>query len=188
MHRISLLGISLLVLPAVVTAQQAAPTGARVSTARTEAGATVPKAPAVLPGTRASSFSTIQGDALDSTGAPLPNSRVRLRDAHRGRIVGSRLTDALGAFTFGSLDPGSYVVELVEAERGRVLAASRIVNVNAGEGAATVVRLPTDATPFAGLIGQTSRQAAAIVSTAAAAGVLTSAGTTAVSGETPRLR
>jgi hypothetical protein len=85
------------------------------------------------------------------------------------------------------VDPGTYVVELVESEGGRVLAASELVSVNASEVASSVVRLPLSKQTLARLFDRLSSPAA-IVSTAAAAGVLVRGGTSDVSPETPQLR
>ena len=127
--------------------------------------------PQVLPGTAASAFATIQGNALNSENAALPDSMVRLRDARYGRIMGTQMTDKAGLFAFGAIDPGTYVVELMGKDQ-RVLAASELLNLEAGEAVLAVVKLPFRVPPFGGVFGHTVQQAVAVMSAAAASGVL----------------
>ncbi len=134
--------------------------------------------PRLLPGTRLDVLTTIQGKALDSTGGQLPQTLVRLRDARVGRIVESQVTDKAGMFAFKALDPGSYIVEMM-ANDHTVLAASPLINVNAGESVSALVKLPFRIPPFAGVLGNTSPTAVAMMLTAAASGVLA----TTVSGQ-----
>jgi len=129
--------------------------------------------PRVLPGTRPGIFTTIQGNALDSTNGRLANTLVRLRDARFGRIVDTQLTDVTGLFAFRAVDPGTYIVEIVNADQSSVLAASQILSVNAGEAISAVVKLPIRPPAFAALLGATTTPTAAVVtSEAAASGLL----------------
>ena len=164
--------------PAAVT-QSANPTVSGV--ARTAVLART-AAPAVLPGTRDTAFAAIQGNALDSANGILPDSPVRLRDARAGRIIGMQRTDKSGLFEFRTVDPGSYIVELLGAADA-VVAASQLINVNAGEAVSAVVKLPFRLPPFGGLFGHTTAQAIAITAAAAATGVLNAATTTDVSAD-----
>jgi hypothetical protein len=127
--------------------------------------------PRVLGGTGEKAFATIQGGALSATSAAQPDSPVRLRDARLGRIVETQRTDRSGLFAFRAVDPGSYVVELLSNDQ-RVLAASQVLHVNAGETITAVVRLPFRDAPLKGLLGHSTPQIATIVSAAAASGVL----------------
>jgi hypothetical protein len=137
-----------------------------------------PASPKLLTGTRPGVASTIRGEALDSTGKHLARTPVRLRDARVGRIVGTQLTDASGAFDFTALDPGSYIVEIMGDDQ-TVLAASQLINVNAGETVAAVVKLAFRIPPFAGLLGNSTASAIAVIAQALASGVLV----TTVSGQ-----
>ena len=120
---------------------------------------------------RVAAFSTIMGNALDSTDGQLANVVVRLRDARFGRIVESQNTDRSGIFTFKGVDPGSYIVEIL-ANDDTILAASQLLNVNAGETASTVVKLPFKVPPFAGMMGTaTTPSAYALVLEAVATGI-----------------
>jgi len=167
MHRLRLFGLcTLAVLSVTPSMAQQAPDAsvAGVRAVRTSL-------PQVLPGTRASAFTTIQGNALDSMNGVLPNSPVRVRDARSGRIAGSQMTDTSGFFSFTSIDPGTYVVELTGKDQ-TVLAASQLLTVSSGDTISAIVKLPFKIPPFAGLLGHTVQQALAITSAAAASGVL----------------
>jgi hypothetical protein len=126
-----------------------------------------------LAGGHSTILTIIQGNALSSTNAALPDVAVRLRDARTGRIVAATRTDKSGLFTFRPIDPGSYVVELV-GEDQRVLAAGEILNINAGDTASAVVKLPFRLQPYAGVLGHTAASAMLVTATAAATGVLAS--------------
>ena len=142
----------------------------RSAAARTTPGRV--SAPRILPGTRADVFTTIQGNALTSTNGSLSNAFVRLRDARIGQIVETQVTDGSGLFAFRSIDPGSYIVEIVGQDQASVLAASQVLSVGAGEAVSAVVKLPFRIPPFAGILGHSTPSAAAVTSQAAASGVL----------------
>src|SRR5512134_4103123 len=116
MHRLSLLVLCAVVplTSASLRAQQPGTIKAASSSARSVSR--------ILPGTRESVFSIVQGNALNASNGALPDSLVRLRDARYGRIVSEQLTDKAGVFLFRRVDPGTYVVELIDAEH-MVLAA-----------------------------------------------------------------
>ena len=95
----------------------------------------------LLQGTRALS-SSIQGTAVNWTNSAMANTPIRLRDARRGRVVDSVMTDRFGAFEFDSLEPGSYVVEMMNPANDTVLAATPIINVDSGQRVAALVKLP----------------------------------------------
>jgi len=115
----------------------------------------------------------IQGNALTSTNGVLADAPVRLRNARTGRIVGSTRTDRSGLFGFRPIEPGTYLVELVSEDQ-RVLAASDIINVNAGDAASVIVKLPFRLQPYAAVLGHTVASALLVTATAAATGVLAS--------------
>jgi hypothetical protein len=127
------------------------------------------------------SSSVIQGNALDSTDGPLSKATVRLRDARFGRIVETHYTDEAGLFEFTGIEPGTYIVELLGSNQS-ILAASQLINVNAGDSVVTLVKLPFKTPPFADLMGTTSKRSAAILLlNAAAAGVTALAPTAPIS-------
>ena len=123
------------------------------------------------PGTRPGVFTAIQGSALNSTNGFLADAQVRLRDARFGRIVDMTMTDKAGVFTFRGVDPGSYVVELVGKDQ-MILAASQVLNVDAGATVSALVKLPFRIPPFGGLLGHSAASAVAVASAAAASGIL----------------
>jgi hypothetical protein len=95
---------------------------------------------------RPSALSTIAAKAEDAAGVSLPNALVRVRDARYGRIVATLVTNRTGSAAFEGLDPGMYVVEIINATR-QVLAASSLTAVNAGETEEVVVKPPTGLVP-----------------------------------------
>ncbi len=123
----------------------------------------------LLPGTRGGVLASIQGNAVNSTNGSMANTIVRLRDARWGHIVDSVMTDKQGLFVFKSLDPGSYVVEVMSPANNAVLASSPVLNVSTGEAVSALVKLPFRIPAFAGLIGNASQTTASAVSTAAQA-------------------
>jgi hypothetical protein len=153
MRRTLLIMVSALVLAAPLSAQ--APSGATVSR--------------LLPGTRSSIFSSIQGSAVNSTNGALTNTLVRLRDARYGHIVDRVMTDSKGTFVFRNVDPGNYVVEIMNPSNEAVLASSPVLNVSAGEAVSALVKLPFRIPAIAGLIGNSTQTTASAVSTAAQA-------------------
>ena len=163
--------VSLIAASALTLAAQQPPiTPAPMTTAR---AATKPMTKAAIAQAKKDAMTMIQGNALSSANGHLNNAVVRLRDARYGRIVDTQLTDETGLFAFKALDPGNYIVEIMsQANDQTILAASQILNVNAGEAVSAVVKLPFRIPPFAGLLGSTSTpSAAAVVTEAAASGV-----------------
>jgi hypothetical protein len=171
MHRVHVLGFCLLaLLGSTLDATAQAP----VSTPRPATRVAPPHAatPRVFLGTSESVFTTIQGNALDAHNEPLPESVVRLRDARYGKIVGTQVTDKAGMFTFRAIDPGTYIAELVAADR-TVLAASELINVEAGQVMSAIVQLPMRNPGLGGFLSHTMQQLAAVTAAAAASGVMT---------------
>ena len=126
-----------------------------------------------LPGTRVDVFATIQGNALTTTDRALANAFVRLRDARAGHIVEWQVTDADGLFVFRSVNPGSYVVEILGLDESSVLAASQVLTAGAGQIVSAIVKLPYLGGGLASIFGaSTQASAATIASQAAAFGVL----------------
>jgi hypothetical protein len=139
-------------------------------------GAVTPRA---LASARSISLTTIQGNTLTATNGVLPDAAVRLRDARSGRIRDSQVTDRAGLFTFHSVDPGTYVVEIVGTDQ-TVLAASQMLNVDAGDSVSAIVKLPFRTPVLGGLLGHTVHSAAAVAAAAAASGVLAAKVTTQI--------
>lgn len=118
------------------------------------------------------SSTVIHGNALDSANGQLANVTVRLRDARFGRIVDTQHTDQSGIFAFKGIEPGTYIVEIVANDQS-ILAASELLNVNAGEAVAAIVKLPFQVPPFAELMGTSTTQSATLLVLQAAASGIT---------------
>jgi hypothetical protein len=73
----------------------------------------------------------LSGVAQSSDKAPLPNFRIQVRNANTGELKGSTTSNQAGQFLFASLDPGYYVVELVDAA-GKVVGLSPALLVSSG--------------------------------------------------------
>jgi galactokinase/mevalonate kinase-like predicted kinase len=78
------------------------------------------------------------------------------------------MTDKSGMFAFKVVDPGTYIVEMMGKDQ-TLLAASQMLNVNAGEVVSAIVKLPFRVPPFAGLLGSSSTSTAALIAGQAAA-------------------
>ena len=130
----------------------------------------------ILAGTRESMFATIQGNALNASNSPLADAIVRLRDARFGKLSSTELTDKAGLFAFGLVEPGTYVVELIDRSNV-VLATSELLTVGPGETASAIVKLPSRIQAFGGVFSHTVQQALAVTAAAAAAGVLAQSAT-----------
>ena len=86
----------------------------------------------------AKSTGTITGVARSTAGQPLGGHSVRVRSVRTGDVVATATTSANGSFVVASLDPGSYVVEIVDAA-GRIVGTSAIATVVEGSIASLVV-------------------------------------------------
>ena len=129
--------------------------------------------PAKLAAGTGNALTTIQGNALTSTNAPLADVVVRLRDARSGRIVATQTTDKAGLFSFASVEPGSYVAEVVARDGSTVVAASELLTVNSGDTASAIVKLTLRVNAFSGVpgTGGAGTSIAALVALAASTGV-----------------
>jgi hypothetical protein len=122
------------------------------------------------PTARPIAFATIKGAAVTMANAPLPTTKVRLRDARSGKIAGVQLTDTEGVFEWRGLEPGRYIVEVVD-ESQSVLAASKLVSANGGEESVLEVKLPSDLALIRRLLGAAGPSSQSLDALAAAAGV-----------------
>jgi hypothetical protein len=152
--------------------------------------AVIPQTPRLATADVPPTFSTpnelvqLSGIARTTANAAVRFAPLRLRDARTGHIVGVTTSDQNGVFTFGSVRPGFYVVEITD-NAGRVLATSPLISANAGDVIATLVKLPArflvggffnggvaGAGAGSGVAGASAGAIAAITSAAASAGVL----------------
>jgi hypothetical protein len=148
-------------------------TGA-LATPRSTAAPAGPQSPAkrVLPGTRPNVFATIQGNALSPKDEAITNTTVRLRDARAGQIVATAMTDQSGLFVFPTVEPGSYIVEIMGQDGSTVLAASQVLNVSPGEAVSAVVKLPFNSPAFVRIMGNSTPSLNTVTTQGAAAGIL----------------
>lgn len=72
----------------------------------------------------------LSGTARDTSGQLLSNATVQIRHFGVGAIVESTTSGPTGEFSFQGLEPGQYIVEVVEA--GRVVGMTSPVSVEAG--------------------------------------------------------
>ena len=164
MRRVSILTVAMLIaaVPLHTIAQSHVPSTPKTATS---------PARDLLPGTHSEAFGTVRGSALNVDASALSGSVVRLRDVRSGRTVSTTATDTAGSFIFRSLDPGSYIVELLGVDNN-VIAASEILNINAGDDASTIVRLPFRTRPYSGVLGHTMTSAILVTTAAATSGIL----------------
>ena len=57
----------------------------------------------------------VQGVARDAQRQPLGNTTIQLRNAQTGELVGSSTANAAGEFSFAGINPGNFVIEIVDA-------------------------------------------------------------------------
>ena len=138
---------------------------AAVAIAAPAASAWQPETPRAVFTARLARSTAIQGTAWNADHTPIPEARLRLRNAASGRIVAESVANGTGQFTFTNIEEGAYIVELV-SESGKVLAVGDAFTIAAGETVATFVRLSAHVPWFAGFF-----ENAAAAATAAAAGL-----------------
>jgi hypothetical protein len=74
---------------------------------------------------------SISGAARGAKGQMAAKSTVRLRDVANGHIAGTTTADAAGTFSFAGVEPGTYLVEVVNAA-GEIVGTSAPIAVAAG--------------------------------------------------------
>ena len=119
---------------------------------------------AIAAGTRTT---TVTGVVWNYDNSPVAGARVRLRNLRSGRIEAVAVGDEAGRVVFAGLEGGAYAIEYVN-DNGKVLALGNGFRVEAGETAATFVRLAAKSPWFAGFF---SNAAAAAIAAASSAGV-----------------
>jgi hypothetical protein len=119
-----------------------------------------------LPGSGAvpSRIPSIQGSAWRADNTPIPNAIIRLRNAVSGKIEATTVANENGRFGFEGIDPGKYLVELVNRS-SQVLAVGQTFTVVPGETVATFVRLGSKGRWFNTLFGNGALAIAAGVAT-----------------------
>ena len=80
----------------------------------------------------------VNGVAADAAKNPLANHTVRLRNLATGEITSVTQSTANGSFSFAGINPGNFVVEIVNSA-GQLIAQSSTLAVAAGTTAAITV-------------------------------------------------
>jgi hypothetical protein len=148
------------------------PTAAKPATDAT-ADKTAPGVPRPAAGARpagpaAESRSTsIIGNAWHFDNSPIKGANLRLRNIVTGKIAAVTKANDAGEFTFGDVEAGSYLVELVN-DAGHLLTIGHTFTIAPGETVATFVRL-TPKVPWTTAFFDST--ASSVTATAAAAGV-----------------
>ena len=113
----------------------------------------------------------ITGTAQSAAGQTLPNYTVQVRNLQTGQLAGSTTSNAAGSFSFAGLNPGNYIVEVVN-ELGAIVGSSAPIGVAAGATiAVTVSATAAAAIAAAGGAGIGLSTALIVTTIAAAAGV-----------------
>jgi len=124
------------------------------------------------------SQAVISGGVVSLGGQPLTGAVVQARNLVTGAVSGSSSTVTAGQFAL-SVNPGSYVVEIVDAG-GQIVGTSSFVSVAAG---ATVTTTTVTATSSAlGVVSSATGLAGVLGSTVAAPAVSAAAATAGVVG------
>src|SRR3954462_10959188 len=63
----------------------------------------------------------VTGVVWNPDNSPYPHGKVRLRDAHSGRVEAAAVTTWRGQFTFAPVPSGAYLTEVVD-DSGKVIA------------------------------------------------------------------
>jgi hypothetical protein len=98
---------------------------------------------------------TINGIAQNAQGQNLANYTVRVRNVTTGQLAGSTTSGATGQFSFVGLDPGRYVVEIVN-QAGDIIGTSAALSVAAGATVTITVGATAAAAASAAAAGGTS--------------------------------
>ena len=127
---------------------------------------------------RAQEGASLSGTATASTGQPMPNTSVQLRDLRTGQLAATTTTSATGSFSFEGVRAGQYVVEIVSGT-GQVIGTSAPIGVAAGSAVTGVSVAETGALAPAAASSTASggawnlKTAMVVTSIAAAAAVVT---------------
>jgi hypothetical protein len=62
----------------------------------------------------------LKGTSYTATMQPLPHATVQIRDPKNGNRIDSTVSDAAGTYSFEGLQPGTYIIEIVNAAGGVV--------------------------------------------------------------------
>jgi hypothetical protein len=71
---------------------------------------------------------TVDGVVRGADGSVLPNATARIRAVDTGQVVDSVQSDAGGKFLFGNVGPGTYVIEILDAQ-GNIIGTSPTIEI-----------------------------------------------------------
>jgi len=111
---------------------------------------------------------SLSGTATTSTGTPIPNATVQLRNLASGQLMGSTTSSAVGAFNFTGLPSGNFAVEIVSAA-GQIIGTSAAIAVAAG---ASVTGVTVAATAVATAGGAAAAGAAVATGTGVSTAII----------------
>ena len=114
---------------------------------------------------------SIAGTATSSSGEILANATVQLRDLATGTVSGTTTSSTTGAFSFAAINPGTYIVEVLNAA-GQVVGTSASIPVAAGAALTGVAVSATAAAVTAAASAAGISTIVAVTTAAAAAGVV----------------
>jgi hypothetical protein len=127
--------------------------------------------PLSLLGVAQTEVASLAGTATSSTGETLVNATVQLRDLATGTVSDTTTSSSTGAFSFVAINPGNYIVEVLNAA-GQVVGTSAPISVAAGATLTGVAVSATAATVTAAASGSGISTIVAVTAAAAAAGVV----------------
>jgi hypothetical protein len=135
-------------------------------------GLALPLSPFVARSLAQGEVASVAGTATSPTGQTLINTTVQLRDLANGSVTSTTTSSSTGAFTFAGVNPGNYVVEVLNGA-GEVVGTSASISVAAGAMVTGVTVTATAAAVAAGAgTGIGVGTIVAVTSAAAAAGVV----------------
>jgi hypothetical protein len=93
----------------------------------------------------------ISGTARNAQNQVLPNVKVQLRNVDTGQLVATTKAGSDGRFEFSGLNPGSYVVEIVD-DSGKIVGLSPMTPLSAGGTVAGLVIVASATGALAGAV------------------------------------
>jgi hypothetical protein len=132
----------------------------------------LPGSPLVVTSVAQSEVATLAGTATSSSGQTLVNATVQLRNLATGTVSSTTTSSSTGVFSFAAVNPGNYVVEVLNAA-GQAVGTTASISVAAGAALTGVAVSATAAAVAAGAAGIAGAGTiAAVTAAAAAAGVV----------------
>lgn len=117
----------------------------------------------------------VAGVAAGADKAPLANVTVQLRNAQTGQLLGSTTANSAGQFSFAAINPGNFVIEIVDAA-GNILGTATVtvtagVVTTVGVTATALGAAAVAAGAAGGLAGLLTGTSLLVISAATAAGL-----------------